>query len=180
MAYWQGLPRSHCSSRRRLSQTSKSNSTFETTIPALLVDGTYWPLMGPPLSSQGINEDEDYMREYITAASKFIKGDKTMFTDFVQICLWAKLVGGLFGTRGLAPAIIPQGGMIPYECYKQRNTGSLHFEIYRKWVVCHRRNWGWNPKSRSDFGSPYSLPGFENCDVRLFRRFPKRHGNWGL
>jgi glutaconate CoA-transferase subunit A len=59
---------------------------FETTIPAVLVDGLLLaPYGAHPLSSQGYYyEDEEYIKEYISVANKFIKGDKRGFTDFAQ------------------------------------------------------------------------------------------------
>jgi len=59
---------------------------FETTIPAVLVDGILLaPYGAHPLSSQGYYcEDEQYIKEYISVANKFIKGDKKGFTDFAQ------------------------------------------------------------------------------------------------
>lgn len=71
---------------RIVSNAEVKANFFETTIPAVLVDGIVLaPFGGHPLSSQGYyREDEGYLKEYIAAANKFLKGAKEEFTGFAQ------------------------------------------------------------------------------------------------
>ncbi len=64
---------------------------LETTIPAVLVDGVVLAHYGShPLSSQGYyDEDEEYIKEYVGIANKFVKGDKGAFSEFTQKYIYA-------------------------------------------------------------------------------------------
>lgn len=59
---------------------------FETTIPAVLVDGiVLTPYGAHPLSSQRYyHEDEEYIKQYIDVSNKFLKGEETEFKAFLQ------------------------------------------------------------------------------------------------
>jgi glutaconate CoA-transferase subunit A len=74
-----------------VSNTEIKINFSETTIPAVLVDGVVLAHYGShPLSSQGYYcEDEEYIKEYIGAANKYMKGDKMGVSDFTQKYIYA-------------------------------------------------------------------------------------------